>query len=214
MYRYFKRIMDFVCSLILLCILSPIMLIVSVAVKLDDGGPALFKQNRPGKDGEIFTLYKFRTMSVITHDKNGQPLNDMQRMTRIGSFLRKTSLDELPQFVNVLKGDMSFIGPRPLLCEYLDLYTPYQSRRHEVSPGISGWAQVNGRNAISWEEKFDYDVYYVDHMSLTLDLKILFMTVKNTLMHSDINCSADNTMEKFKGSAIPIEMKKGDEIIR
>lgn len=212
MYRYFKRIMDFVLSLILLCILSPVMLIVSVAVRLDDGGPALFKQKRPGKDGKVFTLYKFRTMSVATRGKDGEALSDMQRMTRIGSFLRKTSLDELPQFINVLKGDMSFIGPRPLLCEYIDLYTPYQNRRHEVSPGISGWAQVNGRNAISWEEKFDYDVYYVDNMSLKLDVRILFLTVKNTLMHADINCSADNTMEKFTGSAIPI--KKGDEIIR
>lgn len=209
MYRYFKRLMDFICSLILLCVFSPLMLIISVAIRLNDGGPALFKQKRPGKDGKIFTLYKFRTMSVVTHDKDGNQLSDMQRMTNIGSFLRKTSLDELPQFVNVLKGDMSFIGPRPLLCEYLDLYTPYQSRRHEVSPGISGWAQVNGRNAISWEEKFDHDVYYVDHMSLILDIKILFMTLKNTLMHSDINCSNDNTMEKFTGTAVTVNNKEG-----
>lgn len=209
MYRYFKRLMDFICSLILLCVFSPLMLIISVAIRLNDGGPALFKQKRPGKDGKIFTLYKFRTMSVVTQDKDGNQLSDMQRMTNIGSFLRKTSLDELPQFVNVLKGDMSFIGPRPLLCEYLDLYTPYQSRRHEVSPGISGWAQVNGRNAISWEEKFDHDVYYVDHMSLILDIKILFMTLKNTLMHSDINCSNDNTMEKFTGTAVTVNNKEG-----
>lgn len=201
--------MDFICSLILLCVFSPLMLIISVAIRLNDGGPALFKQKRPGKDGKIFTLYKFRTMSVVTQDKDGNQLSDMQRMTNIGSFLRKTSLDELPQFVNVLKGDMSFIGPRPLLCEYLDLYTPYQSRRHEVSPGISGWAQVNGRNAISWEEKFDHDVYYVDHMSLILDIKILFMTLKNTLMHSDINCSNDNTMEKFTGTAVTVNNKEG-----
>ena len=209
MYRYFKRLMDFICSLILLCVFSPLMLIISVAIRLNDGGPALFKQKRPGKDGKMFTLYKFRTMSVVTQDKDGNQLSDMQRMTNIGSFLRKTSLDELPQFVNVLKGDMSFIGPRPLLCEYLDLYTPYQSRRHEVSPGISGWAQVNGRNAISWEEKFDHDVYYVDHMSLILDIKILFMTLKNTLMHSDINCSNDNTMEKFTGTAVTVNNKEG-----
>ena len=209
MYRYFKRLMDFICSLILLCVFSPLMLIISVAIRLNDGEPALFKQKRPGKDGKIFTLYKFRTMSVVTQDKDGNQLSDMQRMTNIGSFLRKTSLDELPQFVNVLKGDMSFIGPRPLLCEYLDLYTPYQSRRHEVSPGISGWAQVNGRNAISWEEKFDHDVYYVDHMSLILDIKILFMTLKNTLMHSDINCSNDNTMEKFTGTAVTVNNKEG-----
>ena len=192
--------MDFVASLTALIILSPLIALSAVLVKISDGGSVLFKQRRPGKDGKIFTVYKFRTMSEKTEDENGRELSDVERMTKIGSFLRKTSLDELPQFFNVLKGDMSFIGPRPLLCEYLELYTPYQMRRHEVLPGISGLAQVNGRNAITWEEKFDYDVYYVDHMSFLLDIKILFKTIKNTLKRADINCSDNNTMEKFRGT--------------
>lgn len=200
MYKYFKRIMDFVASLTALIILSPLMALSAVLVKISDGGSVFFKQRRPGKDGKIFTVYKFRTMSEKTEDENGRELSDVERMTKIGSFLRKTSLDELPQLFNVLKGDMSFIGPRPLLCEYLELYTPYQMRRHEVLPGISGLAQVNGRNAITWEEKFDYDVYYVDHMSFWLDLKIIFKTIKNTLKRADINCSDNNTMEKFRGT--------------
>lgn len=200
MYKYFKRIMDFVASLTSLIILSPLMALSAVLVKISDGGSVLFKQRRPGKDGKIFTVYKFRTMSEKTEDENGRELSDVERMTKVGSFLRKTSLDELPQLFNVLKGDMSFIGPRPLLCEYLELYTPYQMRRHEVLPGISGLAQVNGRNAITWEEKFDYDVYYVDHMSFWLDLKIIFKTIKNTLKRADINCSDNNTMEKFRGT--------------
>lgn len=200
MYKYFKRIMDFVASLTALIILSPLMALSAVLVKISDGGSVLFKQRRPGKEGKIFTVYKFRTMSEKTEDENGRELSDVERMTKIGSFLRKTSLDELPQLFNVLKGDMSFIGPRPLLCEYLELYTPYQMRRHEVLPGISGLAQVNGRNAITWEEKFDYDVYYVDHMSFWLDLKIIFKTIKNTLKRADINCSDNNTMEKFRGT--------------
>ena len=200
MYKYFKRIMDFVASLTSLIILSPLIALSAVLVKISDGGSVIFKQRRPGKDGKIFTVYKFRTMSEKTEDENGRELSDVERMTKIGSFLRKTSLDELPQLFNVLKGDMSFIGPRPLLCEYLELYTPYQMRRHEVLPGISGLAQVNGRNAITWEEKFDYDVYYVDHMSFWLDLRILFKTIKNTLKRADINCSDNNTMEKFRGT--------------
>lgn len=200
MYKYFKRIIDFVASLTALIILSPLMALSAVLVKFGDGGSVLFKQRRPGKDGKIFTVYKFRTMSEKTEDENGRELSDVERMTKIGSFLRKTSLDELPQLFNVLKGDMSFIGPRPLLCEYLELYTPYQMRRHEALPGISGLAQVNGRNAITWEEKFDYDVYYVDHMSFWLDLKIIFKTIKNTLKRADINCSDNNTMEKFRGT--------------
>lgn len=200
MYKYFKRIIDFVASLTALIILSPLMALSAVLVKFGDGGSVLFKQRRPGKDGKIFTVYKFRTMSEKTEDENGRELSDVERMTKIGSFLRKTSLDELPQLFNVLKGDMSFIGPRPLLCEYLELYTPYQMRRHEVLPGISGLAQVNGRNAITWEEKFDYDIYYVDHMSFWLDLKIIFKTIKNTLKRADINCSDNNTMEKFRGT--------------
>lgn len=180
------------------------MVVSAVLIKINDGGPALFRQKRPGKDGKIFEVYKFRTMSVKTHDKSGRELSDMERMTKIGSVLRKTSVDELPQFINVLKGEMSFIGPRPLLCEYLELYSPEQSRRHEVRPGISGWAQVNGRNAISWEEKFEYDVYYVDNVSIVLDIKILIKTVINIFAGADINCSESNTMEKFKGT-----VKKG-----
>ena len=200
MYKYFKRIMDFVASITALIILSPLIALSAVLVKISDGGSVIFKQRRPGKDGKIFTVYKFRTMSEKTEDENGRELSDVERMTKIGSFLRKTSLDELPQLFNVLKGDMSFIGPRPLLCEYLELYTPYQMRRHEVLPGISGLAQVNGRNAITWEEKFDYDVYYVDHMGFWLDLKIIFKTIKNTLKRADINCSDINAMEKFRGT--------------
>lgn len=208
MYKYFKRAMDFLLSLIALIALSPLIAVSAAMVKLSDGGSVLFKQKRPGKNGKIFTVYKFRTMSEKTKDENGRELSDIERMTKIGSFMRKTSIDELPQFFNVLKGDMSFIGPRPLLCEYLDLYTPYQMRRHEVLPGISGLAQVNGRNAITWEEKFDYDVYYVDNMSLLLDIKILLKTIKNTLERADINCSNDNTMEKFHGTPAQKERYK------
>ena len=200
MYKFVKRFFDIAASAVILTVFSPIMLIVSIAVKLSDGGSVLFRQKRPGKDGRIFTVYKFRTMKEKTEDENGNPLSDMERMTKTGEFLRKTSLDELPQFVNVLKGEMSFIGPRPLLCEYLDLYTAEQMRRHEVRPGITGWAQVNGRNAISWEEKFACDVYYVDNMSLSLDIKIIFKTIKNVLTHDGINSSEANTMEKFKGT--------------
>lgn len=200
MYKSIKRILDFFFALFATIVFSPLMAIAAILIKIDDGGPVLFKQKRPGKDGKIFEVYKFRTMSVKVNDENGNMLSDMKRMTKVGRFLRKTSVDELPQFINVLKGEMSFIGPRPLLCEYLELYSPYQSRRHEVRPGISGWAQVNGRNAITWEEKFDYDVYYVDNISFVLDVKILFKTVKNILTGADINCSDQNTMEKFKGT--------------
>ena len=200
MYKLVKRSFDIAASTVILTVSSPVMLVSAAAIKASDGGSILFCQKRPGKDGKVFTVYKFRTMKEKTVDDNGNPLSDMERMTGIGSFLRKTSLDELPQFVNVLKGEMSFIGPRPLLCGYLPLYTPEQMRRHEVRPGITGWAQVNGRNAISWEEKFSYDVYYVDNMSFALDVKILFKTIKNVMLHSDINSSEANTMEKFKGT--------------
>lgn len=200
MYAAVKRAFDITVSLFILILFSPVMLIISIAIKVSDGGHVLFKQRRPGKDAEIFTVYKFRTMKEQTKDKNGRELSDMERMTGIGRFLRKTSLDELPQFFNVLKGEMSLIGPRPLLCEYLDLYSPRQARRHEVRPGISGWAQVNGRNAISWEEKFEYDVYYVDNMSFALDVKIMFKTILNVLRSEGINSGEANTMEKFTGS--------------
>ena len=204
MYKSVKRALDFICSLFALLVFSPLMLVAAILIKLDDGGPAFFRQKRPGKDGKVFEVYKFRTMTVRTEDENGNPLSDMERMTKIGKILRKTSIDELPQFINVFKGEMSFIGPRPLLCEYLELYSPQQARRHEVRPGISGWAQVNGRNAITWEEKFDYDVYYVDNISFVLDIKILVKTVTDVIKGTGVNSGEQNTMEKFKGT-----VKKG-----
>jgi lipopolysaccharide/colanic/teichoic acid biosynthesis glycosyltransferase len=198
MYRkYIKRVLDFVFAVILLIITSPIMLLAAIAIKLEDPkGPVLFKQKRPGKNAKIFTVYKFRTMRVET-EKDGKPLTDMERMTKVGSFLRKTSIDELPQLFNIIRGEMSFIGPRPLLVQYLEFYTPEQMRRHEVTPGISGWAQVNGRNAISWEEKFKLDIWYVDNQSFLVDFKILFMTIYNVLSRKGINNSQGDTMPLF-----------------
>lgn len=199
-YPYIKRILDFLFAIILLIITSPIMILAAIAIKLEDpNGPVLFKQKRPGKDAKIFIVYKFRTMRVETK-KDGRPLPDMERMTKVGSFLRKTSIDELPQLFNIIRGEMSFIGPRPLLVQYLELYTPEQMRRHEVTPGISGWAQVNGRNAISWEEKFEYDVWYVDNQSFLVDLKILFLTICNVLKREGINNSQGDTMPYFTGN--------------
>ncbi|MBP3939551.1 MAG: sugar transferase [Clostridia bacterium] len=200
MYKYIKRGLDFTVAFAALLILSPLMLIVSILIKLNRDGPVLFKQERPGRGGKIFTVYKFRTMSVRTCDENGRELSDFERMSKIGSFLRKTSIDELPQFINILKGDMSFIGPRPLLTEYLELYTPEQMRRHEVRPGISGWAQVNGRNTITWEEKFRYDVEYVDNLSFRMDMNIFIKTILNVLKQDGINSDEANTMEKFQGT--------------
>lgn len=200
MYKIFKRVADFVLALAMLTVLSPLMVAAAILIKINRDGPVLFKQERPGLDGKIFTVYKFRTMSVRTHDKSGRELADFERMTKVGSFLRKTSIDELPQLINILKGDMSFIGPRPLLTEYLELYTPEQMRRHEVRPGISGLAQVNGRNAISWEEKFRLDVEYVKSISLKTDVHIFFKTIKNVLTQEGINSTDDNTMEKFTGT--------------
>lgn len=199
-YRYIKRIMDFTVALLLLVILSPLILLATVLIASKHDGPVLFKQERPGKDGRIFTVYKFRTMSTRLYDKNGRELNDLERMTGVGKLLRKTSIDELPQLLNILKGEMSFIGPRPLLTEYLELYSPEQMRRHEVLPGISGWAQVNGRNTLTWEEKFAYDVYYVDHYSFKMDMKIFFKTIENVIRQDGINSDSENTMEKFRGS--------------
>jgi lipopolysaccharide/colanic/teichoic acid biosynthesis glycosyltransferase len=199
-YPYIKRILDFIFAIILLVITSPVMLLAAIAIKIEDPkGPVLFKQKRPGKNAKIFTVYKFRTMRVET-EKDGRPLTDMERMTKVGSFLRKTSIDELPQLFNIIRGEMSFIGPRPLLVQYLELYTPEQMRRHEVTPGISGWAQVNGRNAISWEEKFEYDVWYADNQSFLLDLKILILTIFNVLKREGINNSQGDTMPYFMGS--------------
>lgn len=207
MYKYIKRIADFTIALVMLIVLSPLMLVACILIKSNNDGPILFKQKRPGKNGKIFTVLKFRTMSVKTHDKDGRELSDFERMSKVGNLLRKTSVDELPQLINILKGEMSFIGPRPLLTEYLELYTPEQMRRHEVAPGISGWAQVNGRNTLTWEQKFEYDVYYVDHLSLSMDIKIFFMTIMNVLKQDGINSDAANTMEKFKGS-------KNEEVLK
>lgn len=199
--RYIKRVLDLVLALVLVVLFSPVMLLAAIAIKIEDpSGPVLFKQKRPGKDAKIFTIYKFRTMRVET-EKDGRPLSDMERLTKVGAFLRKSSIDELPQLFNIIRGEMSFIGPRPLLIEYLERYTPEQMRRHEVLPGISGWAQVNGRNAISWEEKFKYDVWYVDHLSFMLDLKIVLMTIYKVFKGEGINHSADNTMPLFTGKA-------------
>ncbi len=207
MYKYIKRGMDFTVALTALIILSPLMLIVALLIKINRDGPVLFKQERPGLNGKIFKVYKFRTMSVKTHDEQGNELTDFERMSKIGSLLRKTSVDELPQFINILKGDMSFIGPRPLLTEYLELYTPEQMRRHEVRPGISGWAQVNGRNTITWEEKFSFDVEYVDRISFIMDVKIFVKTILNVLKQDGINSDDANTMEKFRGTKTE-EVKK------
>lgn len=202
MYRkYIKRVFDFIFAVILLIIVSPIMLLAAIAIKLEDSkGPVLFKHKRPGKDTKIFTVYKFRTMRIETKEE-GRPLTDMERITKIGSFLRKTSIDELPQLINIIRGEMSFIGPRPLLIEYIGLYTPQQMKRHEITPGISGWAQVNGRNAIDWEEKFKLDVWYVENLSLGLDLNILWLTVYSILIRKDINNSQVDTMPYFTGKS-------------
>ncbi|WP_174734432.1 sugar transferase [Mesobacillus harenae] len=197
-YIGFKRVIDFIFALIFLVLSLPIMVSSCIAIKLESRGPIFFKQPRPGKNGEIFVVYKFRTMRVETM-RDGTTLTNMQRITRVGSLLRKTSIDELPQMVNILRGEMSFIGPRPLLIQYLNHYSAEEMRRHEVLPGISGWAQVNGRNAISWEEKFKLDVWYVDHLSLVLDLKILLKTIQNVLARKGVNSSSEDTMPYFSG---------------
>lgn len=194
-----KRFMDIVCSLLGLIVFSPILLIVAVLIRTKLGSPIFFTQNRVGKDGKIFKMVKFRTMLDAT-DKWGEPLPDEERLTPFGRMLRSTSLDELPELINVLKGDMSLVGPRPLLIEYIDLYSEEQWRRHEVQPGITGWAQVNGRNNISWADKFKLDVWYVDNKSSLLDLKILFMTVYKVLKRDDINQEGEATVEDFNGN--------------
>lgn len=200
--NFFKRLFDIIVSLVCLVIFSPILIILSIMIYFKLGSPVIFKQERPGKNGKIFKMLKFRTM-LNTVDEHGELLPNEQRLTPFGNMLRKTSLDELPEFINVLKGDMSLVGPRPLLCEYLELYTPEQNRRHEVKPGITGYAQVNGRNSIGWEERFKLDVYYVDHYNFLLDMKILFMTVFKVFKRDGIGQTAENTtMEKFKGSNI------------
>lgn len=194
-----KNLFDKTLALFLIIIFSPIYLIVSFLIYKKMGSPILFRQKRPGYKEKIFSIYKYRTMTN-EKDEFGNLLPDEKRLVGIGKFIRSTSLDELPQLFNVLKGEMSFVGPRPLLIEYLDLYNYKQKRRHDVKPGITGWAQVNGRNAISWEQKFDYDVWYVDNQSFLLDMKILWMTFLKVIKRSDISSNTSATMEKFTGS--------------
>ena len=193
-----KRFLDILLAFAALVILSPLMLLLAIWIRVTMGTPVLFKQTRPGLHGKPFTMYKFRTMTDA-RDPQGNLLPDEQRLTKLGQFLRSASLDELPELINVLKGEMSLVGPRPLLMAYLDRYSPEQFRRHEVRPGITGWAQVNGRNAISWEEKFKLDVWYVDHWNLWLDLKILAMTLRKVIKQEGISHPGQATMEEFKG---------------
>lgn len=201
MYKHFiKRVLDICISLITLIIISPILLVVTIWLHFaNKGAGALFTQERPGKDAKLFKVIKFKTMTD-ERDAEGGLLPDAQRLTKVGKFVRSTSIDELPQLINVLKGDMSLIGPRPLLPQYLPLYSPEQARRHEVRPGISGWAQCHGRNAISWTEKFKLDVWYVDHCTLWTDLKVVWITVMKVLKRADINKAGQATMEVFNGT--------------
>jgi lipopolysaccharide/colanic/teichoic acid biosynthesis glycosyltransferase len=200
MYRFFfKRLIDFIAAIFGLLILSPLFIIVAIGLFFANDGKPFFLQVRPGKNGRLFKIIKFKTMND-KQDSTGNLLSDEHRLTKIGKFVRKTSLDEIPQLVNVIKGDMSLIGPRPLLPEYLILYSRIQNRRHEVKPGITGWAQVNGRNAISWQQKFEFDVWYVDHISVWLDLKIFVLTVKKVFMREGINSQGQITTEAFKGN--------------
>ncbi|MBF8795128.1 sugar transferase [Pseudomonas monteilii] len=194
-----KRVIDFTGALIGLTLLSPVILVVAVLIKRRLGGPVLFRQIRPGLGGKPFEMIKFRTMRDA-YDSNGVPLPDSQRMTPFGSFLRSSSLDELPELWNVLKGDMSLVGPRPLLMEYLPLYNERQYRRHKVRPGVTGWAQINGRNALGWPEKFELDVWYVENRSLWLDIKIIALTVKKVVKRDGISASGEATMSKFTGN--------------
>lgn len=199
-YKIFKRVIDIVLSGVALIMLSPIILIVWIWLTIaNKGAGALFFQERPGKNAKIFKVVKFKTMTD-ERDLNGNLLPDELRLTKVGKFVRSTSLDELPQLWNVLKGDMSLIGPRPLLPEYLPLYNDFQNRRHEVRPGITGWAQVNGRNSISWAERFKHDVWYVDNLSFLTDLKIIFLTIKKVVVRDGINSATSATMEHFKGN--------------
>jgi sugar transferase EpsL len=193
-----KRGFDLILTILALIILSPLLLIMAIIVKTLLGSPILFCQQRPGQYSNQFLIYKFRTMTY-GKDEKGNLLPDSQRMTRLGIFLRATSLDELPELFNILKGDMSIVGPRPLLMKYLDRYTPEQARRHEVKPGLTGWAQVNGRNAISWEQKFNLDIWYVDHWSILLDIKIIMITVWKILKREGISQEGHAAMEEFKG---------------
>ncbi len=197
--KFIKRPLDFLLALVALIVLSPVMLITAILVRVKLGSPVLFKQPRPGKDEKVFNLYKFRSMTD-GRDENGDLLPDEVRLTAFGKKLRSTSLDELPEFINILKGDMSFVGPRPLLVKYLPLYNEEQKHRHDVRPGLTGWAQVNGRNLLSWEDKFEKDVYYVNHVSFLFDLKIVFKTIAVVFDHSGISSETDATMQAFTGT--------------
>ena len=203
MYKhFFKRLLDFFISAIVLLIIWPILLLIAIFLHFANrGAGAFFTQPRPGKNGKIFKVIKFKTMTD-EKDANGKLLPDAQRLTKVGKFIRSTSLDELPQLINVLKGDMALIGPRPLLPEYLPLYSKEQARRHEVRPGITGWAQVHGRNAISWQEKFKLDVWYVDHCSLAVDLKIIWLTIMKVVKREGISSATSATMEPFRGNEL------------
>ena len=195
----FKRIFDFVSALLGLCLLSPLLIMVTIGLYFANQGKPFFFQLRPGKNGVVFKIIKFKTMND-RKDAYGNLLSDGERLTKIGAFVRKTSLDEIPQLLNVLKGEMSLIGPRPLLPQYLPLYNDFQQKRHDVRPGITGWAQVNGRNAISWNQKFEYDVWYVKHLSFILDVKIFFLTIKKVFVSEGINMQGQVTTEVFKGN--------------
>lgn len=204
MYRKWgKRLFDFVFSLLGLLLLAPVLALIAVGVRIKLGAPVLFRQQRPGLHAQLFTIYKFRTMTNAK-DQEGNLLPDAERLTSFGRFLRSTSLDELPELWNVLRGDMSLVGPRPLLTQYLDRYTPEQARRHEVCPGITGWAQVNGRNALTWEQKFALDVWYVDHLSFWLDLKIIVLTIWKILKREGISQPGQATAEEFQGEGLHV----------
>lgn len=194
-----KRAFDLLIAAALLLVLSPVVATVAVLVRLKLGGPILFRQERPGRGGRPFTMIKFRTM-LDGVDRHGNPLSDAERLTGFGKALRSTSLDELPELINILRGDMSLVGPRPLLMQYLPLYSPEQARRHEVRPGLTGWAQVNGRNSLSWDDKFALDTWYVDHRTLLLDLRILCLTVRKVLFRDGISAQGEATMAPFVGN--------------
>ena len=200
MTKMYKFVMDYIIAIVSIIVFSPILILLIIVIFIHFGRPLVFKQLRPGLNGKPFNLYKFRTMNNLK-DLNGNLLPDSERLDRFGTFLRTTSLDELPSLFNVLKAEVSIVGPRPLLMEYLDLYTENQLRRHEVKPGITGWAQVNGRNAISWEEKFRLDVWYVDNQSFWLDIKIILLTIKKVFLRDGVSAEGEATMPKFTGNS-------------